>query len=97
MSTQFKLLIRSITSYIMIFAGALILLWFVFVIGTSLVGLNIYSTGSTDLMVFVLFLGMSVIGVAAAINVTMSIDLIAEAKIKEMNLPNKRLGKRLFG
>jgi hypothetical protein len=81
----------------MIFSGALIFLWFVFVIGTSLVGLNIYSTGSTDLMVFVLFLGMSVIGVAAAINVTMSIDLIAEAKIKEMNLPNKRLGKRLFG
>lgn len=81
----------------MIFSGALMFLWLVFVIATSLVGLNIYSTDSTDLMVFVLFLGISVIGVAAAINVTLSIDLIADAKVKEMNLPNPRLGKRLFG
>lgn len=96
MKSEFKSLIRSISSYVMIFSGALMFLWLVFVIGTSLVGLNIYSTDSTDLMVFVLFLGISVIGVAAAINVTLSIDLIAEAKIKEMNLPNPRLGKRLF-
>lgn len=97
MKSEFKLLIRSISTYFMIFSGVLIVLWFVFVIVTSLVGLNIYSSGSTDLMVFVLFLGISVIGVAAVINVTLSIDLIAEAKIKEMNLPNPRLGKRLFG
>lgn len=97
MKSEFKLLIRSISSYVMIFFGVLIVLWFVFVIVTSLVGLDIYSTGSTDLVVFVLFLGISVIGGAAVINVTLSIDLIAEAKIKEMNLPNPRLGKRLFG
>ncbi|AMQ57075.1 hypothetical protein [Algoriphagus sanaruensis] len=97
MKNELKLLIRSVSSYVMIYSGILIVFWFVFVIVTSLIGLNIYSSDSMDLMVFVLFLGISVIGVAAAINVTLSLDLIAESKINQMNHPNPRLGKRWFG
>ncbi|WP_338226781.1 hypothetical protein [Algoriphagus taiwanensis] len=65
----------------MIYSGALILLWFLFVIITSLFDSKIYSGGSMDI---VLFLGMAIIAVAAVINISLSIDLIAEAKIKEL-------------
>lgn len=82
MKNELKLLIRSISSYVMIYSGALMLIWFLFVIITNLFDSKIYSGGSMDI---VLFLGMAIIAVAAVINISLSIDLIAEAKIKELN------------
>jgi hypothetical protein len=97
LKTEFKLLIRSITSYVMIFSGALIFLWFVLVMGSSIMGFNFFSNEALELMVFVLLMGISIIGVAAVINISLSIDLIAEAKIRELNLPAQtgNLGKRM--
>jgi hypothetical protein len=40
MKTQSKILIRSITSYLMLFTGMMIVLWFVFVVVTSVLGLR---------------------------------------------------------
>lgn len=97
MKIEFKLLIRSISSYVMIFSGALIFLWFFFVMGSSILGFKFFSNEALELMVFVLLMGISIIGVAAVINISLSIDLIAEAKIKELNLPAQpgNLGKRM--
>ena len=99
MKTEFKILLRSISSYVMIFSGAMILLWFVFIIITSIWDLNIFTGSSMDLLLFIIFLGLVVIAVAAVINISLSIDLIAEVKIKELNLPNKvaDIGGRIIG
>lgn len=99
MKTEFKLLVRSISSYIIIFSGVLILLWFLFVIITSLLGQSFYSSGgSIELMLFVLFLGIAVITVAAVINISLSIDLIAEARIQELKFTYQYedFGKLMF-
>ncbi|MCH6198558.1 hypothetical protein MMU07_03130 [Aquiflexum sp. LQ15W] len=97
MNPEFKLLIRSISSYVMIFSGVLILFWFLFVMGSSIMGFNFFSSEALELMVFIFLMGISIIGVAAVINISLSIDLIADAKIKELNLPTqpRNLGKRM--
>ena len=44
MKTQSKILIRSITSYLMLFTGMMIVLWFVFVVVTSGLGSLYYQS-----------------------------------------------------
>ena len=62
------------------------MLWFVFVVITSVFGLRYYSGDSLEMMVFLLFMAMVVIGVSSVINISLSIDLIAEAKLNELKL-----------
>lgn len=95
MSTQFKLLLRSLTSFVMIFSGALILLWFVVVVISSILGFKSSSGDVMEVMLFLLFMGIAVIAIAAMINISLSIDLIAEAKIKELHQakPNEKSAK----
>ena len=84
MKTEFKLLIRSLSSYVMIFTGVSILLWFVFVVITSVFGLRYYAGDIMEMMIFLLIMGIVVISMASVINISLSIDLIAEAKMKEL-------------
>ena len=86
MKTEHKLLLRNISSYAMIITALLIVFWFLFVIVTSALNFNVYSGDSIELMVFILFMALVVIGIAAVINISLSIDLIAEARIQELKL-----------
>ena len=97
MKTEFKILIRSIASYVMTFSGVLILLWFVFFVITSVFRLRYYSGDSLEMMAFLLFMGMVVIGVSSVINISLSIDLIAEAKLNELKFTDKfeNFGKKM--
>ena len=65
------------------------MLWFVFVVITSVFGLRYYSGDSLEMMAFLLFMGMVVIGVSSVINISLSIDLIAEAKMNELKFTDK--------
>jgi hypothetical protein len=98
MKTEFKILIRSIASHVMTFSGVLILLWFIFVVITSVFGLRYYSGDSLEMMVFLLFMAMVVIGVSSVINISLSIDLIAEAKLNELKFTDKHenFGKKML-
>lgn len=89
MKTEFKIFIRTLTSYLMTFTGSLIVLWFVFVVVTSILGLRYYSGYSMELMIFLFIMGIVVIGIASVINISLSIDLIAEAKMKELKFTYK--------
>lgn len=97
MKTEFKIFIRSLTSYLMTFTGALIVLWFVFVVVTSILGLRYYSGQSMELMIFLFIMGIVVIGIASVINISLSIDLIAEAKMKELKFTDRyeEFGKKM--
>ena len=73
------------------------MLWFVFVVITSVFGLRYYSGDSLVMMAFLLFMGMVVIALAAVINISLSIDLIAEAKLNELKFTDKfeNFGKKM--
>ncbi len=82
----------------MTISGVLILLWFVFIIITSAFGLRYYGGDSIEVMLFVLFMALIVIGMAFVINISLSIDLIAESKIKELKFTDNKVdyGKLLL-
>ena len=84
MKTDLKFLIRSISSYVMIFSAVLVLLLFLLVLTTSILGLNYFSGDVIEVMLFLLLMGIAVIAIAAVINNSLNKDLIAEAKIQEL-------------
>jgi len=96
MKSEFKSLIRSISSFVMIFSAALVLLLFLLVLTTSILGLNYFSGDVIEVMLFLLLMGMAVIAIAAVINNSLNKDLIAEAKIQELYhvAPSAKLDKR---
>jgi hypothetical protein len=58
MKVDSKILIRSLTTYLMLFTGVVIVLWFVFVVVTSVLGLRYYSGESIEVMFFLLFMSL---------------------------------------
>jgi len=65
---------------------------------TSVLGLRYYSGESIEVMFFLLFMSLVIIGIASIINVSLSIDLIAEAKIRELKVSSQkgRVGKKMI-
>ena len=69
-------------------------LWFVFILATSLFQLHFYSGEIVEGMVFFFIMGLVVIGISGVVNISLSIDLIADARINEVNFTDQMASYR---